>query len=116
MMMEAFLLTPYLAITSSLALAAPSPRLLQPVRPRGRGFTRLDRSPRGAGFTVKRFRLEPMASTRPNGSSFLVRGDGAARPAPPEVIVHDPGAQRPHDLDDPFFDPEVQSRHGGRDC
>jgi hypothetical protein len=28
----------------------------------------------------------------------------------PEVIVHDPGAQRPHDLDDPYFDPKVQSR------
>jgi hypothetical protein len=28
----------------------------------------------------------------------------------PEVVVHDPGAQRPHDLDDPFFDPRVQSR------
>jgi len=28
----------------------------------------------------------------------------------PEVIVHDPAAQRPHDLDDPFFDPKVQSR------
>ena len=31
----------------------------------------------------------------------------------PEVIVHDPGAHRPHDLDDPFFDPEVQSRMAG---
>jgi hypothetical protein len=29
---------------------------------------------------------------------------------PPEVIIHDPGAQRPHDLDDPFFDPKIQSR------
>ena len=28
----------------------------------------------------------------------------------PEVIVHDPEAERPHDLDDPFFDPQVQSR------
>jgi hypothetical protein len=28
----------------------------------------------------------------------------------PEVILHDPAAQRPHDLDDPFFDPKVQSR------
>ena len=27
-----------------------------------------------------------------------------------EVILHDPGAQRPHDLDDPYFDPKVQSR------
>jgi len=28
----------------------------------------------------------------------------------PEVIIHDPAARRPHDLDDPFFDPKVQSR------
>jgi len=33
--------------------------------------------------------------------------------AVPAVIVHDPGAQRPHDLDDPFFDPDVQSRMAG---
>jgi hypothetical protein len=31
----------------------------------------------------------------------------------PEVILHDPAAQRPHDLDDPFFDPKVQSRMAG---
>jgi len=30
--------------------------------------------------------------------------------AQPEVIVYDPDAERPHDLDDPFFDPKVQSR------
>lgn len=28
----------------------------------------------------------------------------------PEVIVHDPDAKKPHDLDDPFFDRDVQSR------
>ena len=33
--------------------------------------------------------------------------------ASPEIIVHDPGAERPHDLDDPFFDPKVQSRMAG---
>ena len=33
-----------------------------------------------------------------------------APPALPEVIVHDPAAQRAHDLDDPFFDDEVQTR------
>lgn len=32
---------------------------------------------------------------------------------PAEPILHDPGAGRPHDLDDPFFDPNVQSRIGG---
>jgi hypothetical protein len=26
------------------------------------------------------------------------------------MIVHDPDAERPRDLDDPFFDPKVQSR------
>ena len=36
--------------------------------------------------------------------------DSVHKPASPEVIVHDPGAERPHDLDDPFFDPKVQSR------
>ena len=39
--------------------------------------------------------------------------DSAREPAAPEVIVHDPGAERPHDLDDPFFDPKVQSRMAG---
>ena len=34
-------------------------------------------------------------------------------PAPPQVIVHDPAAALPHDLDDPFFDPEVQARMAG---
>jgi hypothetical protein len=27
-----------------------------------------------------------------------------------DVIVHDPGAMRAHDLDDPFFDDDVQAR------
>jgi len=44
---------------------------------------------------------------------FAVTGQPAREPAPPEVILHDPGAQRPHDLDDPFFDPAVQSRIAG---
>ena len=41
-----------------------------------------------------------------------VTGQAAVREKPPEVILHDPGADRPHDLDDPFFDPKVQSRIG----
>jgi hypothetical protein len=44
---------------------------------------------------------------------FAVTGQSAREAAPPEVILHDPGAQRPHDLDDPFFDPKVQSRIAG---
>ena len=44
---------------------------------------------------------------------FAVTGQPAHEATPPEVILHDPGAQRPHDLDDPFFDPEVQSRIAG---
>jgi hypothetical protein len=39
--------------------------------------------------------------------------DSVRAPVSPEVIVHDPGAERPHDLDDPFFDPKVQSRMAG---
>ena len=35
-------------------------------------------------------------------------------PAPsPKVILHDPEASRPHDLDEPFFDPNVQQRVAG---
>ena len=45
---------------------------------------------------------------------FAMTGQDLARePAAPEVIVHDPGAEHPHDLDDPFFDPKVQSRMAG---
>jgi hypothetical protein len=35
---------------------------------------------------------------------------GESEPAAPAVIVHDPAAQRAHDLDDPFFDNNVQKR------
>ena len=35
---------------------------------------------------------------------------GKSEPAAPAVIVHDPAAQRAHDLDDPFFDYDVQKR------
>ena len=45
--------------------------------------------------------------------SAMTGQDAVAGPASPEVIVHDPGAERPHDLDDPFFDPKVQSRMAG---
>jgi hypothetical protein len=42
---------------------------------------------------------------------FAMTGQDAVHAPPlPEVIVHDPDAARPHDLDDPFFDPEVQAR------
>jgi hypothetical protein len=45
---------------------------------------------------------------------FAVTGQQSApEPEPAEVVVHDPGAERPHDLDDPFFDPAVQSRMAG---
>lgn len=45
---------------------------------------------------------------------FAITGQPAAPQAPPpEVIVHDPGAEGPRDLDDPFFDPKVQSRMAG---
>ena len=44
---------------------------------------------------------------------FAMTGQPAREASPPEVIVHDPSAQRPHDLDDPFFDPKVQTRMAG---
>jgi hypothetical protein len=44
---------------------------------------------------------------------FALTGRHSVPAMAPEVIVHDPGAQRPHNLDDPFFDPEVQSRMAG---
>lgn len=30
--------------------------------------------------------------------------------AAPDVVLHDPAGQRPHDLDDPFFEEDVQKR------
>lgn len=33
-----------------------------------------------------------------------------SRRARTAVLLHDPAASRPHDLDDPFFDPNVQER------
>jgi len=42
--------------------------------------------------------------------SAMTGQDAVREPAAPEVIIHDPGAAEPHDLDDPFFDPEVQAR------
>jgi hypothetical protein len=39
-----------------------------------------------------------------------IQGQRVAAPQPPAMIVHDPDAERPRDLDDPFFDPKVQSR------
>jgi len=32
------------------------------------------------------------------------------KPPADAVVIHDPDARRPHDLDDPFFDRQVQSR------
>jgi hypothetical protein len=40
----------------------------------------------------------------------MLQPEPAPKPVQPEVIVHDPAAEGPHDLDDPFFDPKVQSR------
>ena len=30
-----------------------------------------------------------------------------------KLLIHDPAASHPHDLDDPYFDPNVQRRIGG---
>ena len=35
---------------------------------------------------------------------------GQQEPAAPEVVIHDSSARKAHDLDDPFFDDNVQSR------
>ena len=37
-------------------------------------------------------------------------GQKPATPTESAVILHDPGGQGPHNLDDPFFDPKVQTR------
>jgi hypothetical protein len=44
-----------------------------------------------------------------------VAGENPSAPKAPEVpkadvIVHNPAAKRAHDLDDPFFDDDVQAR------
>lgn len=35
---------------------------------------------------------------------------GHSRPTVQKAVLHDPAAQRPHDLDDPYFDENVQMR------
>jgi len=42
--------------------------------------------------------------------SRLIAPSAPQPQATPPVIVHDPQAQKAHDLDDPFFDQNVQSR------
>jgi hypothetical protein len=42
--------------------------------------------------------------------SWLTRPVETAPPHIPDILVHDPSAQRAHDLDDPFFDDNVQAR------
>jgi hypothetical protein len=39
-----------------------------------------------------------------------VTGHRPSARTPPAVMLHDPAAQRAHDLDDPFFDENVQIR------
>ena len=57
--------------------------------------------------------MTSLAETMRHLWSAMTGQDAHREPAKPEVIVHDPDAERPHDLDDPFFDPEVQSRIAG---
>jgi hypothetical protein len=42
----------------------------------------------------------------------LVAGQKTPSSHAPAVVVHDPASDGPHDLDDPFFDSEVQARIG----
>lgn len=37
---------------------------------------------------------------------------GASSKKGPEVFLHDPAATMPHNLDDPFYDAEVQKKVG----
>jgi hypothetical protein len=43
-------------------------------------------------------------------AKLIAPSDPKAALAVSSVIVHDPEAQKAHDLDDPFFDRNVQSR------
>jgi len=45
---------------------------------------------------------------------FKVTGQkhSACKTVASTFVLHDPALRRPHDLDDPFFDPEVQLRIG----
>jgi hypothetical protein len=45
--------------------------------------------------------------------SSLTGPDRATPSQQPQVIVYDPAAEGPHDLDDPFFDSQVQTRIAG---
>ena len=57
--------------------------------------------------------MRSIAQTIRHCWSAIMGRDAVREPAAPEVVIHDPGAERPHDLDDPFFDPKVQSRMAG---
>ena len=71
-------------------------------------------APRGAVFWLRGFRQGTMAKLFQMVRDFWLAATRQKQSnrgnATPEVIIHDPGAQRPHDLDDPYFDPKVQSR------
>jgi hypothetical protein len=41
---------------------------------------------------------------------FWSSATGQSIPSVPRAVLHDPAAQRAHDLDDPFFDGDVQRR------
>jgi hypothetical protein len=52
----------------------------------------------------------PMSAVRKLWLALTGKTEPAKEPATPPVIIHDPAARGPHDLDDPFFDGEVQAR------
>jgi hypothetical protein len=41
-----------------------------------------------------------------------IAGQEASSSRKPEVIIHDPASSGPHDLDDTFFDRDIQERIG----
>jgi hypothetical protein len=51
-----------------------------------------------------------MSAIRKLWLALTGRTESAKEPVVPSVIIHDPAARGPHDLDDPFFDGEVQAR------
>ena len=51
-----------------------------------------------------------MAGSVQTLKNFWLAATGQQEPAVPEVVIYDPAGQKAHDLDDPFFNDNVQSR------
>ena len=51
-----------------------------------------------------------MAGLLRNLWARLIAPSAPETPPVPPVVIHEPQAKKAHDLDDPFFDPNVQTR------